>query len=549
MPTWIVDEGAPSDDVGSNGDMYLRSDTGSVYGPKTAGAWGDAVADITGDTGPAGAAGVALAWAGAWASATEYTINQGVSNDGSSYICTSEHTSGASTEPGVGASWQTVWDTVAEKGDTGETGAAGSNGAAGADGADGADGDDGRSVLNGAGAPAGGTGLDGDFYIDTDVWDIYGPKTAGAWGTGTTLVGPQGDAGANGSNGADGVDGTDGVDGSVWYAGSADPTTEGQDGDFYLQTGTGSTGELGDVWQKAGGTWTITGNIRGASGAGTGDMNDVVDDMSPQLGGDLDTNGFHILISNGEAIRTGTTAGNTALIQARNTNGAGSWTTFLTLTAGDPPTADLSTSVTRGGNTILDAAALGVTAQAYSAKLAAIAALAVTDGGFIVGDGATFVLETGATVRTSLGLGTGDSPQFTGINLGHASDTTLTRVSAGRIAVEGVNLDPNIPQNSKSAAYTLVLGDANTHILHPSADTTARIFTIPANSSVAFPIGTWVTFVNQNAGGVITIAITTDTMRLAGAGTTGSRTLAANGIATALKITSTEWIISGTGLT
>lgn len=106
-----------------------------------------------------------------------------------------------------------------------------------------------------------------------------------------------------------------------------------------------------------------------------------------------------------------------------------------------------------------------------------------------------------------------------------------------------------IPQNSQSAAYTLVIGDAGKHILHPSADTTARIFTIPANSSVAFAVGTAVTFVNQNGAGVVTIAITTDTMRLAGAGTTGSRTLAANGIATALKITTTEWIISGTGLT
>lgn len=107
----------------------------------------------------------------------------------------------------------------------------------------------------------------------------------------------------------------------------------------------------------------------------------------------------------------------------------------------------------------------------------------------------------------------------------------------------------NIPQNSQSAAYTLVLTDAGKHILHPSADTTARTFTIPANGSVAFPIGTAVTFINQNGAGVVTISITTDTMRLAGAGTTGSRTLAANGIATAIKITSTEWIISGTGLT
>ena len=107
----------------------------------------------------------------------------------------------------------------------------------------------------------------------------------------------------------------------------------------------------------------------------------------------------------------------------------------------------------------------------------------------------------------------------------------------------------SIPQNIQSTAYTLVISDAGKHILHPSADTTARTFTIPANSSVAFPIGTAVTFINQNSAGVVTIAITTDTMRLAGAGTTGSRTLAANGIATAIKITSTEWIISGTGLT
>jgi len=106
-----------------------------------------------------------------------------------------------------------------------------------------------------------------------------------------------------------------------------------------------------------------------------------------------------------------------------------------------------------------------------------------------------------------------------------------------------------IPQNSQSAAYTLVLADSGKHILHPSADTTARTFTIPANSSVAYPIGTAITFINQNGAGVVTIAITTDTMRLSPAGTTGSRTLAANGSATCIKITSTEWLISGSGLT
>ena len=106
-----------------------------------------------------------------------------------------------------------------------------------------------------------------------------------------------------------------------------------------------------------------------------------------------------------------------------------------------------------------------------------------------------------------------------------------------------------IPQNSKSTAYTTVLADAGKHILHPSADTTARIWTIDSNANVAYPVGTVITFVNQDSAGVITISITTDTLRLAGPGTTGSRTLASNGIATALKLVATEWIISGTGLT
>lgn len=103
--------------------------------------------------------------------------------------------------------------------------------------------------------------------------------------------------------------------------------------------------------------------------------------------------------------------------------------------------------------------------------------------------------------------------------------------------------------NSQSTAYQLVLSDANGIVLHPSADTTARTFTIPANATVAFPIGTAVTFVNEHLAGVLTIAIATDTMYLAGAAaTTGSRTLTAVGVATALKITATEWVISGAGL-
>lgn len=125
----------------------------------------------------------------------------------------------------------------------------------------------------------------------------------------------------------------------------------------------------------------------------------------------------------------------------------------------------------------------------------------------------------------------------------------LTPADIG-VTVQGFDaqLSSNMRQNSQSAAYTLVATDAEKHIFHPSADTTARVWTIPANASVPFPIGTMITFVNQNGAGVITIAITTDTLRFAGSGSTGSRTLAANGLVTALKVTTTEWIISGAGL-
>lgn len=47
---------------------------------------------------------------------------------------------------------------------------------------------------------------------------------------------------------------------------------------------------------------------------------------------------------------------------------------------------------------------------------------------------------TQAAARTTLGVGIGDSPEFTAVNIGAATDTTITRVSAGVIAVEGSNV-------------------------------------------------------------------------------------------------------------
>lgn len=138
------------------------------------------------------------------------------------------------------------------------------------------------------------------------------------------------------------------------------------------------------------------------------------------------------------------------------------------------------------------------------------------------------------------------SPSLTTPVLGTPTSGNLSNCTADGTNAVGFL---QIPQNSKSAAYTTVLADGGKHIYHPGADTTARTWTIDSNANVAYPIGTSITFINDTSGGVITIAITSDTMILAGAGTTGSRTLAANGVATAIKMTSTRWIINGTGLT
>lgn len=129
--------------------------------------------------------------------------------------------------------------------------------------------------------------------------------------------------------------------------------------------------------------------------------------------------------------------------------------------------------------------------------------------------------------------------------LGTPSSGTLTNCTADGTDAVGFK---NVPIASKSAAYTTVLADSGKAIFHPSTDANARTFTIDSNANVAYPLGTVLTFINMTSQ-VVTIAITSDTMYLVGTGTTGSRSLAQYGMATAIKMTSTTWIISGSGLT
>lgn len=104
-----------------------------------------------------------------------------------------------------------------------------------------------------------------------------------------------------------------------------------------------------------------------------------------------------------------------------------------------------------------------------------------------------------------------------------------------------------IPQNSQSSNYTTVAADAGKHLLHPSGGGSGDTFTIDSNANVAYEIGTAITFVNLDSNAV-SIAITSDTLRWAGTASTGTRQLAQYGMATAMKVDSTVWLISGSGL-
>lgn len=102
------------------------------------------------------------------------------------------------------------------------------------------------------------------------------------------------------------------------------------------------------------------------------------------------------------------------------------------------------------------------------------------------------------------------------------------------------------PQNLglDSGNYTLVMGDCGKSIDKTTAST--RTLTIPANSSVAFPVGTILCGSNEGAG-ALSIAITTDTLRWGSS--TGTRSVAQHGSWTLRKIASTTWRLTGDGIT
>lgn len=150
-------------------------------------------------------------------------------------------------------------------------------------------------------------------------------------------------------------------------------------------------------------------------------------------------------------------------------------------------------------------------------------------------DGTDFLFYNGSAVETARITAGGDL-RLT------AAPTSLATNSAG---FRGAPLGNS--GSAANSAYTFVIGDSGCTIYHD--EVTARTYTIPANASVAFPVGTTIVIDNtgnSGAAGAITLSITSDTLRRGdGVSGTGSRTIPASAVAVIRKVTSTLWIITG----
>lgn len=174
--------------------------------------------------------------------------------------------------------------------------------------------------------------------------------------------------------------------------------------------------------------------------------------------------------------------------------------------------------------------AIGTNVQAYDAELAALAGLTSASDKlpYFTGSGTAALADfttagralvddaSAAAQCTTLGLGTGNSPQFTGIELGHATDTTIARVSAGRVSVEGnpIVLEQQAVNPQTGTSYTLVAGDCG--LLVTLSNANPITLTLPQDSDATIPIGTYVDLMQLGAGQVTVQAGTGATLRTSG---------------------------------
>lgn len=165
-----------------------------------------------------------------------------------------------------------------------------------------------------------------------------------------------------------------------------------------------------------------------------------------------------------------------------------------------------------------------------------------TGGGSVTLDATS----TASTYTITLPAATGTmaltaSPTFTG------TVTAATISATGNISTSGGTISDSkgdvrqLPVNSQTSAYVLVIGDAGKTISITTGGVTV-------NTGI-FSAGDNITIYNNSGSSQTITQGTSVTLRLAGTATTGNRTLAQYGVCTLLCVASGTFVISGAGLT
>ena len=297
----------------------------------------------------------------------------------------------------------------------------------------------------------------------------------------------------------------------------------------------------------------IDGNTLKVSGTASGTINYTTDVISGTVNAWQTVSGTTNIASSG-SINLGTS---TSAVTTVKVGGAidGNILKIAGTTTGTA--SAITTDVTTGTVSILHTGLTGtlnIGGAATTITLGNTATAAQTVNLFTASTGAsTYNFATGATANATtkaINIGTaGVSGSTTNIAIGSTvSGATGTLTFGGTVAdATATSTAKSVgylgtPINTQAGTYTLVIGDAGKTIY------AGGNLTIPANGTVAFPVGT---IINVIASAGITIAITSDTLQWGGQATsqTGTRTVATYGMVSLVKVAATTWYISGAGVT
>ena len=251
----------------------------------------------------------------------------------------------------------------------------------------------------------------------------------------------------------------------------------------------------------------------------------------------VDQNSLSIRIHDGSTVGGIEIKGQTGPIGPTGAQGAASTVTGPTGAQGVPGTAG-TTGPTGAASTVTGPTGLAGAASTVTGPTG----LAGITGPS--GPGANQYLNTtsnvtfaSTTVTGNVTLGSTQADNLTFNGSVSAATSLSTASSVGYLGT------PINTQNGSS--YSIILSDMGKTVYMTYAGTAT--LTIPANITTAFPVGTIINIV-ASSGTTVTVSITSDTLYLGGSGITGTRTVAAFGMASIMKVSSTAWYISGAGV-